>query len=80
MVHKGLLKMLLLFLGFSFLLCSAGVPTSSKGADQNMIREGDQLLFEMLEGFLDRRMDMESADYPGTGANNHHDPRSPGKA
>ena len=24
------------------------------------------------------RMDLEDTDYPGTGANNHHDPKSPG--
>lgn len=29
--------------------------------------------------FIAGRMDLENAeDYPGTGANNHHDPRSPG--
>lgn len=30
--------------------------------------------------FMERRMEMESNDYPGTGANNHHDPRTPGRA
>ncbi|KAL0911589.1 hypothetical protein M5K25_019743 [Dendrobium thyrsiflorum] len=34
-----------------------------------------------IEGgeFIDRRMDFESLDYPGSGANGRHDPRSPGK-
>nr|DAD47066.1 TPA_asm: hypothetical protein HUJ06_017003 [Nelumbo nucifera] len=25
-------------------------------------------------------MDIESNDYPGTGANNHHDPKTPGRS
>ncbi|KAF7852243.1 hypothetical protein BT93_L5384 [Corymbia citriodora subsp. variegata] len=29
--------------------------------------------------FMERRMEMESNDYPGTGANNHHDPKTPGR-
>ena len=32
------------------------------------------------ELMLERRMDLESTDYPGTGANNRHDPKSPGRA
>lgn len=32
------------------------------------------------EGFMEGRMDMENNDYPGTGANNHHDPKTPGRA
>ncbi|KAF3441457.1 hypothetical protein FNV43_RR15371 [Rhamnella rubrinervis] len=32
------------------------------------------------EGFIEGRMDMENNDYPGTGANNHHDPKTPGIA
>lgn len=27
---------------------------------------------------VEGRMDFESADYPGTGANNRHDPKTPG--
>lgn len=34
---------------------------------------------EMIEMGI-RRKDFESADYPGTGANNRHDPRTPGRA
>ncbi|WCJ43548.1 hypothetical protein M5689_024281 [Euphorbia peplus] len=29
---------------------------------------------------INGRMDLESLDYPGTGANNHHDPKTPGRA
>ena len=35
---------------------------------------------EELLDFINGRMDLESTDYPGTGANNHHDPRTPGRA
>ncbi|PKA58525.1 hypothetical protein AXF42_Ash008812 [Apostasia shenzhenica] len=31
------------------------------------------------EGFVEGRMDFETLDYTGSGANNRHDPRSPGK-
>lgn len=45
----------------------------------NSQEEGDT--FEVGEGLVaEGRMDMEeSTDYPGTGANNHHDPKSPGR-
>lgn len=31
----------------------------------------------VVEGLVEGRMDLESTDYPGTGANNHHDPKTP---
>lgn len=37
-------------------------------------------MFEVAEGIKERRMDMERADYPGTGANNHHDLKTPKRA
>ncbi|KAK7843009.1 hypothetical protein CFP56_013180 [Quercus suber] len=37
-------------------------------------------MFEVAEGIMERRTDMERADYPGTGANNHHDPKTPKRA
>lgn len=36
--------------------------------------------FELKEGVEKRRMMMDLVDYPGTGPNKHHDPKSPGKA
>lgn len=36
-------------------------------------------VFGMEEKYIEGRMDIERTDYPGTGANPHHDPKSPGK-
>lgn len=36
--------------------------------------------FEVGEGVIEGRMDLQRTDYPGTGANNHHDPGTPGRA
>ena len=34
-------------------------------------------MFDMAEEFMvERRIDLESNDYPGTGANNRHDPKT----
>ncbi|KAF5725754.1 hypothetical protein HS088_TW23G00482 [Tripterygium wilfordii] len=43
----------------------------------------DEGVFEIgssEEEFIEGRMDMETTDYPGTGANNHHDPNIPARA
>lgn len=44
---------------------------------QVMAEKGELLVVE--EFAVEGRMDLESTDYPGTGANNRHDPRSPGR-
>lgn len=31
------------------------------------------------EGFIEGRMDLETADYSGVGANPEHDPKPPGR-
>lgn len=37
-------------------------------------------LFEAREELMVKeRMNLEMDDYPGTGANNHHDPNTPGR-
>ncbi|XP_027353193.1 uncharacterized protein LOC113863715 [Abrus precatorius] len=41
----------------------------------------DEEMFDMVEGFrVEGRFFLESNDYPGTGANNRHDPKTPGRA
>ncbi|EEF36658.1 uncharacterized protein LOC8286483 [Ricinus communis] len=84
--------LLLFFLGFSFLLSSLAVPTtrSLKSTEDNpsssvqdflIHQEGMDLSSqgEELDFIIAGRMDLESTDYPGTGANNHHDPKTPGR-
>lgn len=55
---------------------------NSDKVSNNLQGAGDLGLVDVGEGegFIEGRMDMESTDYPGTGANNHHDPRTPGRA
>ncbi|KAJ4721347.1 putative Transmembrane protein [Melia azedarach] len=43
------------------------------------ISDSEELL-GVDQAYIEGRMDMESTDYPGTGANNHHDPKTPGRA
>ncbi|KAF2288148.1 hypothetical protein GH714_004666 [Hevea brasiliensis] len=97
MVHKGFLsvRLLLLFLGFSFVLSSLAVPStrSLKSTEENPSSVQDFLtqdamdlnlveeqVLDLGEGYINGRMDLENTDYPGTGANNHHDPKTPGRA
>ncbi|KAE8736072.1 Cyclin/Brf1-like TBP-binding protein, putative isoform 1 [Hibiscus syriacus] len=95
METKAFVRLLLLFLGFSYLLLPcAAVPTtrslkSNKELpssvqdllDQDVMKlsEGEELLGE-ADGFNGERLLMESTDYPGTGANKNHDPKTPGRA
>ncbi|KEH25532.1 transmembrane protein, putative [Medicago truncatula] len=40
---------------------------------------GEDLLDKREEFLVKKRMNLEIEDYPGTGANNHHDPKVPGR-
>nr|XP_010922887.1 uncharacterized protein LOC105046088 isoform X2 [Elaeis guineensis] len=78
---KTLLQLLALLLFLSCLLLPLGSlalgnqePPLPEATDQVMVRE-----VRMMEEEI-ARMDIESNDYPGSGANNRHDPRSPGRA
>ncbi|OIW03262.1 hypothetical protein TanjilG_20566 [Lupinus angustifolius] len=94
MMHKVSLQLLILLLIFSFVLSSAFVPTrrsllqkKNKSSIQTTLvqdasdfRNGEEK-FDMAEEFMvEGRMDFERNDYPGTGANNRHDPKTPGRA
>lgn len=47
---------------------------------QDAVENGDDYNGQLqdIEGHVERRMEIETTDYPGTGANNHHDPTTPG--
>ncbi|KAK5785900.1 hypothetical protein PVK06_040522 [Gossypium arboreum] len=121
MEKKGFVRLMLLFLGFSYLLLScAAVPSTSKSSilafpstsffnlinnfffflfigslksnkelpssvqdllaqDVMELSYGEEVIAEG-DGFNGERMLMESTDYPGTGANKNHDPKTPGRA
>ncbi|OAY44460.1 uncharacterized protein LOC110621277 [Manihot esculenta] len=89
------LNLLLLFLGFSFVFSSLAVPSTrglksfeeipssvedSLTQDAVGLNLGEEQVIDFGEGYINGRMDLESTDYPGTGANNHHDPKTPGTA
>ncbi|KAG4927658.1 hypothetical protein JHK85_054144 [Glycine max] len=46
----------------------------------HVVGNGEVVLVDMNEGFMERRVDLETQDYEGTGANKDHDPKSPGGA
>ncbi|CAK7341587.1 unnamed protein product [Dovyalis caffra] len=94
MAHKSSLKLLVLSLAFSFVLSSVAVPATRSlksndeippavqeilAQDAVDLTDGEMLL-DVGEGYIEGRMDLGSTDYPGTGANNHHDPKTPGRA
>lgn len=83
---KTFLALFLLFLGFSYLLSSAATPTTrslwslkeySSFRSSLDLRNREEVFGEEEK----KRMDLESTlDYPGTGANKNHDPKTPGTA
>ncbi|KAJ4721346.1 Calcium-transporting ATPase 9, plasma membrane-type-like protein [Melia azedarach] len=94
MENKTFLKLLVLFLGFSYVLSSTAtiLKSENENPSQVQVQVQDLLAQEATEisdseellgvdqAYIEGRMDMESTDYPGTGANNHHDPKTPGRA
>ncbi|CAN1171977.1 hypothetical protein LINPERPRIM_LOCUS31036 [Linum perenne] len=86
--------LLFIFLTLSFVKSSVHVPTTRSLKSNPGIRRSsyvDQDEFIMSEGggkmsedeekmmiSVEGRMEIERMDYPGTGANSHHDPRNPG--
>ncbi|GFS33365.1 hypothetical protein Acr_00g0027950 [Actinidia rufa] len=93
MEHKPfLLLLIVLFLVLSSVFSSASVPTSRSlksfeggpslhdQGEMDMKTGGE--LINVEEGLTEEEggMDLDDPDYPGTGANNHHDPKSPGRS
>ncbi|KAG6580910.1 hypothetical protein SDJN03_20912, partial [Cucurbita argyrosperma subsp. sororia] len=84
-ISLSLQRLLLLFLGFSLLLSSVAVPTTrifkstfDQPSAQDFVFQ-DVRDLEFNGGDLFGRFVLENNDYPGTGANNHHDPNTPAK-
>ncbi|GMI65023.1 hypothetical protein like AT3G47510 [Hibiscus trionum] len=95
METKAFVRLMLLFLGFSFLLLSStAVPTTRSlksnkelpssvqdlpAQDVMKLSDAEELSGE-ADAFNGERLLLESTDYPGTGANKNHDPKTPGRA
>ncbi|XLU61537.1 hypothetical protein S245_020746, partial [Arachis hypogaea] len=45
---------------------------------QKLENNVEDVVIDVEERFINRRMDLETQDYEGTGANKDHDPKSPG--
>ncbi|ONK62799.1 uncharacterized protein A4U43_C07F8260 [Asparagus officinalis] len=84
---KALFRLFALLLCCSYLVSLNAAPLSRKsisgynqqGASAQEAMTTDQMATEE-EAFGEGRMSLEVDDYPGSGANNRHDPKSPGKA
>ncbi|MED6170916.1 hypothetical protein PIB30_035787 [Stylosanthes scabra] len=88
------LLLLLLFLGSSsyLLLSASAVPaTRTQNLDEEsedasalislakkLGNNVEKVVIDVEERFINRRMDLETQDYEGTGANRDHDPKTPG--
>ncbi|XP_050903044.1 uncharacterized protein LOC127115572 [Lathyrus oleraceus] len=92
MFNKFPLQFLLFFLIFSCLLLSSSSrriftkDEKSSSMQTKLVKEsaiglikGEDLFEAREELMVKERMNLEMDDYPGTGANNHHDPNAPGR-
>ncbi|XP_058077334.1 uncharacterized protein LOC131225759 [Magnolia sinica] len=86
---KRSLHLLVILLGFSHLIALNATPltrTQKMLQDpQGLVASGNSQKTTTEEAYawehedmINGRMDLESQDYPGSGANNRHTPRSPG--
>uniref|UniRef100_A0A6N2NGI7 Uncharacterized protein n=1 Tax=Salix viminalis TaxID=40686 RepID=A0A6N2NGI7_SALVM len=91
MVHKASLVLLILALSSvlssgcsssNYLKSNEEIPSEVQELlpQDAVILTNGEMLIDVGKGYVEGRMDLESTDYPGTGANNHHDPKTPGKA
>ncbi|KAK8285982.1 hypothetical protein V6Z11_D08G259600 [Gossypium hirsutum] len=90
MENKFVVSLMIIFLGFSFLLnSSAAVPVTrcflpSSPCVQDVVVQdvmklsGSEEVIEEGEALNNERMLLASTDYSGPGANKNHDPKTPG--
>ncbi|KAF3330636.1 hypothetical protein FCM35_KLT03990 [Carex littledalei] len=85
--RRYLLNLFALFLVLSHLLPLSAVPLSRNLALKNQNLPAEEIANQAIPikeetnlGEKMARMDIEINDYPGSGANPRHDPRSPGRA
>ncbi|PNX96440.1 hypothetical protein L195_g019646 [Trifolium pratense] len=92
-MHRNFLTLfvlLIILLSFSYVLSSSASPATRsqnlKGEDTSTIpsiakvdnNHGEEVvLVDKEEGLVERRMDLETQDYDGTGANRDHEPKPP---
>ncbi|KAL2320527.1 hypothetical protein Fmac_029496 [Flemingia macrophylla] len=90
-MQRNFISLLILLLYFSYILSASAIPASRT---QNLKSEEDSSALPSLtrlndavgnvEGVvvdakeIERRVDLETQDYEGTGANRDHDPTTPG--
>ncbi|CAI0400504.1 unnamed protein product [Linum tenue] len=85
--------LLFIFLALSFVKSSIAVPTTrslminlagnpSPSVLQHGLPSQGATVMKLSDDVVitEGRMVVESLDYPGTGANNHHDPKTPGRS
>ncbi|KAK4282071.1 hypothetical protein QN277_013491 [Acacia crassicarpa] len=91
MAHKSPLQLLIIIflVAFSFAVPSVAVPASrsllSIGEEFSRLSMQTTPFQDLVdlkneEEEIEGRMDLESTDYPGTGANNRHNPKVPARA
>ncbi|KEH25542.1 hypothetical protein MtrunA17_Chr6g0460741 [Medicago truncatula] len=88
---KATIKIVFIILVLSYVYVAAVPSTRSRmtktmdidlEAKEDLIMSlmNNDQLFDLKVEFEKRRMMTDLSDYPGTGPNHHHDPKSPGKA
>ncbi|KAI4348505.1 hypothetical protein L6164_009221 [Bauhinia variegata] len=85
-MQKRFLSLLIILLAVSHLISATAIPGSRT---QKLNREDIEALLPLAQVEavnseevmvdVERRMDLETQDYGGTGANKDHDPKSPGR-
>ncbi|KAJ8648546.1 hypothetical protein MRB53_001569 [Persea americana] len=84
MGNKPLLQVLVLLLGFSYLLSPAARSLAYVNQDPADVVVQEQMnnrkLLMIEEKFMKENMEIDRNDYTGSGANDRHDPKTPGRS